>query len=44
MQDLESVDEVVDLSHETFHEDDPGEAHTQGAEFGGERLLRKINL
>lgn len=38
MQDFQPVNEVVDFSHEPFHEDDFGQAHAQVFQLRGERL------
>jgi hypothetical protein len=38
MEHLKAVDEVVNLSHETFHENDFGQANAQVAKFGWKRL------
>lgn len=43
MQNLEAVDEVVDLPHESLHEDDLGQADAEVAQLRGERLhLREV--
>lgn len=43
MEDLEAVDEVVNLSHETLHEDHLGQADAHVFELRGERLhLREV--
>lgn len=35
---FQSIDEVVDFSHEPFHEDHFRQAHAEVFQFGGERL------
>lgn len=43
MEDLQAIDEVVDLPHETFHEDHLRQADAHVLELGGEGLhLREI--
>jgi hypothetical protein len=38
VQHFKAVDKVVNFSHETFHEDDFGEANAEIAKLGGKRL------
>lgn len=43
---LEAIDEVVNLSHEAFHEDDLGQANAEVAQFGwkGLQLAEVVKL
>lgn len=38
MQYFQSVDEIVDFPHETFHENHLGQAHAEVFQFGRKRL------